>query len=208
MKKQAAPAVVPDPVQTVVKMADGSTIPATFSASADKALQHPESSDVLKLRKLARDCQEAMKECRSRYVELVRFINVAMFTPMEVDRELLAVGFHKNRISEIKRVAFTSKEILNDYLGRLIGFKAAYEKARRQVRGGDDGAREWLLLFSQFERLFNRSEPPVPHYQGNGRCLVMFSQKDFTGIDKKTVDFDGFRVVVTRLEKKGIHEPV
>lgn len=85
-----------------------------------------------KLRELARDLQGAMTNTVEKYMAVCQHIRDAQMMPVQVKKELAALGFADSRISEVNRVAQVSDEVWAQYKSRVIGFKMTLELARAE----------------------------------------------------------------------------
>lgn len=88
--------------------------------------------DVKKLRKLAQEAFSAAQEAMDKYWQLLVYIREAQIAPATITKELPELGYSPQRISEIKRIAFSSNQVFDEYKSKAIGFKLALQKAREE----------------------------------------------------------------------------
>jgi hypothetical protein len=88
------------------------------------------NEEIVTLRDMAQAVQEAAKDMQGKYFALCVFIRERQISPDVLTVELAALGYHRKRISEIKRVSFSTPEIFAEYQNKTIGFKLALERSR------------------------------------------------------------------------------
>lgn len=159
-------------------------------------LSESQIREELRLRAVA--VLQTSKELSNRYWRLCQWIVEQQITPEILTQDLRDLGFRKERISEIKKVCFTSPQIYDDYKRRAIGWKVALEKSRVNRSEQEAIYTRWLEFFRLFEKLFSRCQPPRSLHQGNGFNLLMWRDAD-CNTDNGIVDDNGrWHIVITR----------
>jgi len=74
----------------------------------------------------------ATMETGERYLDLCRYIRENQIDPKLVTASLTPLGFARSRISEIKKIAYATDELWNEYAARNIGWKGALDLARAE----------------------------------------------------------------------------
>lgn len=134
------------------------------------------------------------------YLDLCSYIREQQIAPDDVTKVLLDCGFRKERVSEIKRVSYSSDEIFNAFRSRLIGWKTTLERVRRNRNSQELVVYQWNNIFRSFERQLRKSSPPKPYYKGSGNCVLMWNESDYQADPVKLVSFDGWKVRIERTE--------
>lgn len=107
---------------------------------------------------LAKALVKAEIHIKEKYFILCKHIRSEELNPVQVTRCLAAAGLSKERISEIKRVCFTSTPIFNEYLSHKTTFRIALGKARSGARLTErQRAKNFILAARRF----------VKNYDGN-----------------------------------------
>ena len=142
----------------------------------------------------------ASRELSVRYLALCDYIILCQFSPKEVTKELLSVGLDPVRISEVKAVCFTSREIYAEFKARLVGWKATLRRIRQGTLTADQRRQRQLQrVANQFEKVDLGQGVKLFHHEGNGRCMLMWFRRDV--LESKVFNFDGCRVSVKYLVK-------
>lgn len=167
-------------------------IPAAF-------LEKNRPGAIYKVRHYAKAFEHGEVTLRNTYVVLCDEIRAEQMTPECVTWCLASAGMRKERISEIKRVAFSPKKIYDQFRKRLIGFRVALAAAREADITDPVVLQKlrWNQQFASLERLAARYEPPCRYWSGNGRVLVTWHDKEFKGA-KLSFSLRGYRVTVER----------
>ena len=91
------------------------------------------SDDKLEvLRRLAKEVDAAESDLRGKYFALLRHVRSAHVGPRDLSRVLGELGWHKVRISEVKRVAYVPDVLFAEYEAGVVGFKTMLEKVRAE----------------------------------------------------------------------------
>lgn len=158
------------------------------------ANQPTRADDFVQLRQKAKSLIDTVKQMTDKYLDLCVFIREKLFRPEEVSKELYSLGFRKERISEIKRVCFSTDEIFNDYRNRLIGWKAALERIRKNRDHHEQLELQWNELFRAIERQWTKAPPTRCYYQGPKQCLLMWHRED----KEKVIEIEGWKIEVKK----------
>lgn len=150
------------------------------------------------LRKRGEAVLQTSKELSNRYWLLCQWIFDNEIKPEIVNAILKDVGMRKERISEIKRVCFTSRQIYEAFKAKQIGWKIALERSRTTRETLETYHTKWLEFFRTFEKLFRRSPPPCTLHQGNTFNLLMWSDADCTADRGITDDNGRWHIVIQR----------
>lgn len=94
------------------------------------------------LQKLGHEILVQVAKTGEKYLDLCKYIRENMVAPKLVSHELSQLGFHRNVISKINKVANASNDVWNEYAARLIGFNKVVEigaasKVLAESTGGD-----------------------------------------------------------------------
>lgn len=155
-----------------------------FSRSAvilSQYAKNPTDADIRsELRGRGEAVLQASMQLTEKYFWLCDWIVTQQIRPETVSEELRRIGMRKERIAEIKRVCYTSRQIYQDFKTKLIGWKTALLRARASRESKETDHTKWLQLFRDFEKQFMRCPPPGPCYSGSGKNLLMWSDADIT----------------------------
>lgn len=82
------------------------------------------------MRTLAKDVITAYSNAVTAYYDLCVYIRDEQLTPKQVTETLRQVGYPASRISEVKKVSFSTPQIFAEYRAKTVGFKLALQAAR------------------------------------------------------------------------------
>jgi len=88
-----------------------------------------------KLHELGQEIIAAAGVMGDKYLKLVKYIRDNKLAPKLVTHELLALGFKKDTVSKINRVAMASNELFNQFEAKLLGFNKVLDLARLEATG-------------------------------------------------------------------------
>lgn len=102
------------------------------------------SPEVVRLQEIGKDILDSTKEfalqvrssantLAEKYLNLCRHIRKNQIPPKVVSTELKALGFAKQRITEVNRVAQCADELWKEVDAKRIGFRGALEEARADI---------------------------------------------------------------------------
>ncbi len=92
------------------------------------------AADIKRLRALGKEAMEAAKVALGCYMKLVDFVREKQIAPKTLGAELKLLGYRDSRISEIKAIAYTSDAVYKQITDDRLGFKVAYESAKKAKR--------------------------------------------------------------------------
>lgn len=96
--------------------------------------QREQEAHSAQIKQLGTEIVKATIAVGDKYLALCEYIRTNNVAPKLATFELLEIGFHKARVSEIVRVSHSSDEIWNQFKARNIGFRKVLELSRGNVQ--------------------------------------------------------------------------
>lgn len=91
------------------------------------------TKNELEFKAIAQEIIELTLKTGEKYFKLVKFIREKQISPRDSSKWLYDLGFHKTRISEIRRIAQAGDEVFNALEARMIGWRGALELSRGEA---------------------------------------------------------------------------
>lgn len=141
---------------------------------------------------------QGISDTKSRYMVLCKHIRETNMTPKEVSQACAAGRMSKERISEIKKICFTSDQIFKLYVQGTLSYKAALLSARN---GSEVTPRvKWDRILSSFDRLVNAGESVNPFIHiHEKKALILFDLGQLVD-GQKTFKFKKHEVTVKEIK--------
>jgi len=117
------------------------------------------AENVNGLRQVAAEALEAATKALDAYWRLCVFIREKQLTPVSVNKVLKELGYGEVRISEIKRVSFSSDKIFEEYRKKAIGFRLALKEARKASKKETQVTSEEILFAEALARVVQEFVP-------------------------------------------------
>lgn len=113
------------------------TVVSGMHAEAEaKEASRKDAKIISGLKKRAVDALTAAEKALNKYWELLVYIRDNQIPPPVVSQQLKEAGYQDSRVAEVKRVAFCSPQLFDQYRNRAIGFRLALGKAREEAGAG------------------------------------------------------------------------
>ena len=165
-----------------------------------KEVQDKFTPDEVELKHLAHQLWESTNTMKGSYLCLCKYIREKQLTPKSVSLACAAGGMSKERISEVKRICFSSDKIFNSYVKGDLSFKAALASCRSGV---EVTARvKWDRILSSFDRLVNNGETLQPFIHVHESHALVGIDLRLLADGKKTFSFKKFEVTVKEKQKE------
>jgi hypothetical protein len=174
-KEKNTPVEIVDPLIPVVK---------SEKPSADSV------ENIEGLRTVASQALDAAKVALDAYWRLCVFIREKQLTPVTVNKVLKELGYGEVRISEIKRVSFSSDKIFEEFRKKTIGFRLALKEARKVARGPVQVTSEEVLFAEAMGRLVQEFVPlkgKLPFWLKSFEMEAQGAVVTFTAVRKTTI---------------------
>jgi len=122
---------------------------ATVAGKPAEVLTKEQVAQEARLIELGKEIVVAAGDLAGKYLSLVLFIRANKVGPKIVAARLGELGFNRQRVSEINRVANTADDLFQQYQAKLIGFKGVLELARNVDKKGSQLTPAGSLLIEE-----------------------------------------------------------